>query len=195
MGRSQQLLRNDGVDHVGFVFDAGEFLVEALEFVGEATVIDAEEVEDGGVHVADVDGVLSDVVGEVVGFSVNRAPLDAASGHPDGETAGMVIASVVGAAETSLTVDGATEFSAPDDEGVVEQAAVLEVLDEGVAGLVDVAGLQGEISGEVSVLIPTAMENLGEADSALGEAAGEETVVGRRCRGCGRPGRSFEAWF
>jgi len=46
--------------------DAGGFLVEALEAEGEAVVIHAEAVEDGGVEVADVDGVLDDVVGVVV---------------------------------------------------------------------------------------------------------------------------------
>ena len=49
------------LDDLGW-FDAGEAEVEALEAVGEAVVLDAHEVEGGGVEVADVDGVLDDVV-------------------------------------------------------------------------------------------------------------------------------------
>lgn len=43
-------------------FHAGEPLVEALEFVAEAFVFETECVENGGVEVADVDGVINDVI-------------------------------------------------------------------------------------------------------------------------------------
>ena len=42
--------------------DVGQAVVAALEFVGEAFVVDAEEVEEGGLKVVDVDGVFGDVV-------------------------------------------------------------------------------------------------------------------------------------
>lgn len=63
-------------------FDAGEFVVEALEFGGEAGVVDAEAIEEGGVEVADVDGVLDGAVAEFVGDAVDVATLDAGTGHP-----------------------------------------------------------------------------------------------------------------
>ena len=40
-------------------------------FHGEAVVVVAEEAEDGGVEVADVDGILDDVIGEFVGLAVD----------------------------------------------------------------------------------------------------------------------------
>ena len=43
---------------------AGEFLVEALEWEGEFVVIEAEEVEDGGVKVTDVDGIFGNAVAD-----------------------------------------------------------------------------------------------------------------------------------
>jgi hypothetical protein len=49
-------------------FDAGEALVKALELKREAFVIDAQQVEDGGVEVADVHGVADDVAGIRVGL-------------------------------------------------------------------------------------------------------------------------------
>lgn len=43
--------------------------------VGELFVVDAEQVQDNGLEVVSVDGVLDDVVAEVVGGSVGVAAL------------------------------------------------------------------------------------------------------------------------
>lgn len=83
-------------------FDAGELLVEALIFEGELVVVDSELVKDGGVEVADVDGVLGDVVAEVVGLAIDFATFDAAASHPHGEGARVVIAAVVCFGEGAL---------------------------------------------------------------------------------------------
>jgi hypothetical protein len=61
--------------------DAGEAHVEAAEGIGEARVVDAEDVEHRGVQVAEMDRVLGDVVAEVVDAAVfctrlNGAPAD-----------------------------------------------------------------------------------------------------------------------
>ena len=79
---------------MGF-FDAGEFGVEAAEGVGEAFVVDAEDVEHRGVQVAEVDRVFGDVVAEVVGAAVFDAGLHAGAGEPDGEAAAVVVAAHV----------------------------------------------------------------------------------------------------
>ena len=90
----------------------------------------------------------------------------------------MVIAAVVGFSKASLAVDGASEFAGPDDESVLQQAALLEVGDEGGGGLVGAAALHADVGGEFIVLIPAAVIELDEADVAFGEAAREETVGG-----------------
>jgi hypothetical protein len=86
----------------------------------------------------------------------------------------VVIAAVVFAGEAALRVDGATELTAPDDEGVVEHAAVLEVRDEAVDWLVDIAALEGHAASEVAVMVPVVVVDLNEADTAFREAAGHE---------------------
>jgi hypothetical protein len=53
-------LCKDAAHHVGF-FDAGEADVEAAEGVGEAVVIDAEDVQHRGVQVAEVDRIFGAV--------------------------------------------------------------------------------------------------------------------------------------
>ena len=55
----------------------------------------------------------------------------------------MMIAAVVFLRQSTLRIDGATEFAAPDDKGFVQQAALLQVLNEAIAGLIDIAALVG----------------------------------------------------
>ena len=89
----------------------------------------------------------------------------------------MVVATVVILRESALAVDGPPEFSAPDDERIVEHPALLEVFDEGVAGLVDVLALAWHASGDVGVVVPVIVVNLDEAYAALNEATGHEHAV------------------
>ena len=53
----------------------------------------------------------------------------------------MMIAAVVGLRQFSLAVDRAAELAAPNDERVVEHAALLEIHDERRAWLVGVLAL------------------------------------------------------
>jgi hypothetical protein len=64
---------------------------------------------------------------EVVGFAEHAAGFDAGAGHPDREAAAVVVAAGDGGAKRALGVNGAAEFAAPDDQGVFEQAALLEI--------------------------------------------------------------------
>ena len=102
-------------------------MVESLVFEGEALVIDAEAVEYGGGEVTDVDWVFGDVVTEVIGFTVHTASGNSASSEPHTEAAAVVVATRV---ELSLAVNTASKFATPDDQGVVEHAALFEVSDQ-----------------------------------------------------------------
>ena len=115
--------------------DVGEAEVAAGVVVGEAFVVEAQKVEDGGLEVVDVDFVLGDVEAEVVGLAVG-AGFGAAAGHQGGEGLGVVVAAGL-TAEGGVGFDhgGAAEFAAPDDEGFVEEAVAFEILNEGRGGL------------------------------------------------------------
>ena len=60
----RQNLSHDPPVHVG------QPVVAALELEGQPRVVDAEQVQDRGVQVVDVDRVGGDVVAEVVGLAV-----------------------------------------------------------------------------------------------------------------------------
>ena len=102
-------------------------MVESLVFEGEALVIDAEAVEHSGCEVTDVYRVFGDVVTEVIGFTVHTATGNSASGEPHTEAAAVVVAARV---NFSLAVYTASEFATPDDQGIVEHAALFEVWDQ-----------------------------------------------------------------
>ena len=65
-------------------------------------------------------------------------------------------------------------------ERLVEQAALLQVLDQAVAGLVDVAALVGQAAGDVGVRVPVVVVDLHEAHAALDQPAGQQGGVGER---------------
>lgn len=72
--------------------DVCEATFEAVVVIGEAFVVEAEEVEDGGVEVVDGDGVFFGFGAKVVRGAVAVAFFDAGSGEETGEGVGVVVA-------------------------------------------------------------------------------------------------------
>ena len=118
---------------------------------------------------ASVDGGVA----EVVGCAVDVAPLEAAAGEPEGEAVPVVVAAV-----GALRDREPAEFPGPDDDRLVEQPALLEVADEGRAGLVGPGTKQLQSLGILAVRVPglAAHEELDEPDAALDQAAGDQAA-------------------
>src|ERR1700722_894950 len=91
----------------------------------------------------------------------------------------MMIAAVGGGGERALAVYGTAELPAPDHQRVIEQAALLEVLDKRRGSSVHVERLQANLLRQCAVLIPAAMEELDEPHSTFGHAAREQTIAGK----------------
>ena len=72
----------------------GQAEVAAGVAVGELLVVEAQQVQDRGVQVVDVDRVLDGLEAELVGRAVDVAALDAAAGQPHGEAVVVVVAAV-----------------------------------------------------------------------------------------------------
>lgn len=93
---------------------------------GQALVIDAEEVQDGGVEIVGVDAVATGHDAVFVGFAEDMAAFDATSGHPRGEAKVVMFAPFV----IGLLVErGPAELSGPYDESAFQHAALFEVGD------------------------------------------------------------------
>ena len=104
------ILRYDVVNDMAVYISQTE--VTSLISICQTFVVDAEQMQDGGVQVVDVHGAgselagrwlgiqrvavgIGDVVSVVVRTSVGDAGFHSTASHPDGETSWMMIASVV----------------------------------------------------------------------------------------------------
>lgn len=146
--------------------DAGESGIEALEFVGKAFEIDTEEVEHGGVEVVHGSAVFHGIVAELIGRSADDPAFDSRTCHPDRKRIDVVIAS------GALAHRRAAEFPAPDDQGVIEHPALFEIFQQRGRWLVGKFGGDRHVFFNITMVIPSPVVELDEADSALEHSAG-----------------------
>ena len=158
--------------------DIGKPEIAALVAVDEAFVVDAHEVHEGGMEVVHMHRLVDNVVAVLVCLSVADTRLYAAAGEPHGETAWVVVAAVVGFSEDTLAVGRAPEFATPDDECVIQHAESFEVFNQGCLRLVGVFALETDFIRKSSVLVPSAVVELHEADAAFSQSPRHEAVVG-----------------
>ena len=119
----------------------GEPEVAALVAVGQALVIDAQLLQNGGLKVMHVHGIFDDIDAVVIGCSVGHTAANTAASHPVSETIRVVITSIVLLCELTLAVDCPTELPAPDDEGIIKHTALLEIEKKRGRGLIGIAAL------------------------------------------------------
>jgi len=98
-----------------------ETVITSLEVVGELGVVKAKQMQECSVQVVDMDPVFDDVETKFIALPESHARFDAPARQPHGEGIGVMVASV----GTTLHHRRPAEFSAPDDERVIEHAALL----------------------------------------------------------------------
>ena len=82
-GETPMPLSDDLADN--FAFDIGQPEIAALESIGEARVIEAQEMKNGGLQIVYVYTVAGDVKAEFIGFTVCDSGFDATAGKPHRE--------------------------------------------------------------------------------------------------------------
>src|SRR5262245_10033810 len=107
-----------------------------------------------------LDGVEADLVGR----SVNDAALDAAARQPHRETVRMMVPAV-----GILRPRRATKLRRPDDEGIVEHAALFQILQQTRDGPINPTTVGAVVLLQLAVRVPaasspTAVVDLDEAD-------------------------------
>lgn len=103
-------------------------------------------------QVAHVHDVLAYVIPEFISRSVGNARFQSATRHPHGEAMWVMITSIGLAGY--LGNRGATEFTSSDHEGVIQQSALLQILDQGGNGTVDALALPDVLLFDVGMRIP-----------------------------------------
>jgi hypothetical protein len=74
-----------------FAFDVGEAHVAAVVEVGEFGVVEPEQVEDGGMEIVHLLGLVDGFEAVFIGGADDGAAFDAAAGEPDGEALRVVV--------------------------------------------------------------------------------------------------------
>src|SRR6266550_3567765 len=103
-------------------------------------------------QVVGMDGAVDGGVADVVGGADDLAALGAAAGEPDGIAAGGMIAAFFLA--SAFSAWGSAEFAGPEDQRRVEQAALLEIHQQGGDGSIGLAGESRVIAEKIGVGIP-----------------------------------------
>src|SRR5262249_12110649 len=99
-------------------------------------MIQAEEVQEGGEVVVVVDDIDGGVMTKIVGLAVDASGLEAAAGEPHAEAVGVVVAADAGPAGVVLDDRQPAHLAAPVYHGALQQAALLEILDQGGTGFI-----------------------------------------------------------
>ena len=163
--------------------DIGQPTIDAIVVKGQPLMVDAEEVKDGGVEIRDCDLVLSHEVSDFVATAMMVSGTDTGPGEETGEGTGMMVAS---RGIDALGRRAPAEFGGPDEEGVLQHAPLLEVVDQGGHGSVHGGGLGIMVFAKIFVSVPinpgaaegAAIEKLDETHPALQEATGEQAIAG-----------------
>ena len=106
----------------------GKPVTSPLVFINEFFVIIAKQVQDGGLKIMYVNGILDDIISQLVRFAVDDSRFYTASSHPDTKATRMVITAIITVLKRSLTIVGTSKFSTPDDQRFIQHAAVLQIL-------------------------------------------------------------------
>ena len=147
-------------------------VIPPLEFVSQLFMIDAQAVQNCGIQIMHGQGVLSDVITEVIGLTECHARFHSASGCPDGEATGMMITTVIGGRQCSLTIDGATKFTRPDNECVIQHAPLFQIENQGGRRLIGFPRELPDFCGQVEMMVPASMIELNEADASFCQTSG-----------------------
>src|SRR6186713_2685937 len=94
----------------------------AFAVVNQVVRMDSQQVKNRGGHIRWADGIIRRKRGLFVGRTVDLSSGHASAGEPDGVAGSPMVAPCV-----AVDFRGAAEFAVPDDESVVEQAAVFQI--------------------------------------------------------------------
>lgn len=116
--------------------------IDAILSDGQPGVIDSQQMQDGGVDIVDLSGVIAieGFVAPFVGVSAGDATTDSTATEPVGKDIRVMVTS-----SGPLGGGHASEFCCPEDDGVIQESALSEVFDER-------GGADGHTHGQWSVV-------------------------------------------
>ena len=104
-------------------------------------VIKAQAVENRGIQIVYVYGILHYVVGKIICLSIRKTGAEAGARKPNRKAAWMVISTVIGSRQFSLRKNRSSELAAPNHQRIFQQATLLQVPNERGRSLVCISTL------------------------------------------------------
>src|SRR5215475_4975306 len=125
-------------------------------------------------------GIARDVVAEIVRLAYCDSRIDSPAGKPDRKTARVMVAPIICLGQPALRINGATEFTAPDDQRVDEHPSLFQIHNQSGGRLISVLSLFRDVFRQIPVLIPAPVEELNKTDSSFGQPASQNAIVRER---------------
>ena len=164
--------------------DIGQTALETIVIVSETLVVQAHEVQDSSIEIVNGGATGHRFKPELITLAVAVSLLDTGPREETGESIRIVIASCA----IALEERHATELGTPDDQGVVEQTAALQIMDQGSGGLVHDLRLHGMSLEYIRMRIPVgdtvatgriaSVEKLDYTNPFLNQSTSQDTVFG-----------------
>ena len=100
----------------------GKAKIPTLKTKGQSLVVQSQQMQDRGVKIMDMNLVLDNMKAKIIGLSERDSRLDTAARQANGKCVWMMIAPVA-----MVTIDHRcpAKFTTPDNQGVIEQSAIL----------------------------------------------------------------------
>ena len=172
------------------LYDTGELLIETAVKVAQLPIIEAHQVKQGGVQVADVMAIDDRFMAKLIGFAVSGPAFDAAASQEIRESFRIMVASPAAALGDGLTA----KFAAPNHERFLEQATLLQIGQQSRNGLVDLRTMQAKVflhpivGIPVLLLMTAAMVDLDKTHTAFDQAARDQALASEMGPGRERAG-------
>ncbi len=164
--------------------DVSKAKVSAGMAEGELFVVEPEQRQNGRVQVVNVDFVFDGLEAEFVRGAMDVSAARAAAGQPHGEAVVVVIAAVdlAGVRSGCRQFHGrrAAELTPPDHQRFLQQAALLQVRQQGPNGLVGFLGEPAVVHFNVIVVVPRLprpVPDLDEAHALFDQAPGNQQLA------------------
>ena len=106
--------------------------VQALEFHRQFRVLKAQKMQQRGMQIMHMHRIFGDIETKLIRGTQSQARFHAATREPHGECVWVMVASVTAALHHGRTA----KLTAPDDDGIFQQAALFQIPDQSRAGLV-----------------------------------------------------------
>ena len=163
------LAREQFLDHL--TAGLGQLLEAATVEVCQLVVIQTEQMQQGDMQILDRMYHIHRGVADLIGCADHMASLHSASGEKHRLRVGIVVTADRDATSSMMIVGAPAELPEPHHKRLVEQAPLLEILDQRSDGLVNAVNARFVRTFQVIVRIPAPGEDLYEAHAFLDQSS------------------------